>query len=152
MKQRSRKDHIRTVLLWIVFGSFIGLFIGVAITLRVRTVPQDFDVVTVLEATLAFVVTALAIIGAFMAVITWNSIENRIRDGIIEYGEKANIATKVLEDKVEKVTKTIDEKIEEVNSQIKQSMDEIDRQLQGQEHKFQAEMSAVCSKVAAYRR
>jgi hypothetical protein len=141
VKQQSRKDRIRTALLWTMFGLSIGLFIGVAITLRVGAVPQTLDVVSVLEATLAFVVTTLAILGAFVVVVTWNGIESRVRDGVVEYGEKAAAATKSLDDKINEINKTLDERMEVINGKIEVSVNEMEQQLHMQKREFRDEMS-----------
>jgi hypothetical protein len=141
VKQQSRKDRIRTALLWTIFGLSIGLFIGVAITLRVGAVPQTLDVVSVLEATLTFVVTTLAILGAFVVIVTWNGIESRVRDGVVEYGEKAAEATKSLDDKIDKINKNLDERMEIINGKIEVSVNEMDQQLHQQKREFRDEMS-----------
>jgi 16S rRNA C1402 N4-methylase RsmH len=116
------------------------MILGILIVFFVRPSYHSIDTLSMLEATLGIVITALAILGAVMTVITWNSIEDGIKRGIREYEQKAEQSKKDLDEKVEKITNDLDEKMKNISGDLDYAKKMIDLLVKANEPSYMANM------------
>ena len=112
---------------------FTGIILGILIVFFVRPSYHSIDTLSMLEATLGIVITALAIIGAFAVVITWNSIEDGVKKGVREYDEKSDRVAKELDQKMEIATNDLNEKVRNISEElddIKQMVDYVKQEIE----------------------